>query len=141
MFSKACEYGLRAAIYIAGQSAQGQRASLRDIAREAGAPVAFTAKILQTLSRSGIIHAANGPGGGYDMGGGQGLLARVVKAIDGTDVYLGCGLGLKECDASRPCPIHHKFEHIREGLREMLEHTAISDLAGRVEEGEACLKR
>ncbi len=141
MFSKACEYGIRAAIYIAGQSAQGQRASLKDIAREAGAPAAFTAKILQALSRNGIIHAVKGPGGGYDMDGGQARLARVVKAIDGPDLYLGCGLGLKECDATRPCPIHHKFEHIREGLREMLEHTTVSELAGSVEEGGGCLKR
>lgn len=141
MFSKACEYGIRAAIYIAGQSAQGQRPSLKDVAREAGAPAAFTAKILQTLSRSGIIHAVKGPGGGYSMGEASSNLARLVAAIDGADVYLGCGLGLEECDASRPCPMHHKFGHIREELREMLENTTISELAGRLEEGLAFLKR
>ena len=45
MFSKACEYGIRATIYIAMQSKEGNRVSLKDIADQTNSPVAFTAKI------------------------------------------------------------------------------------------------
>ncbi len=144
MFSKACEYGIRAAICIAVQSAGGGRISLQNIAREIDAPAAFTAKILRTLARNRIVCSVKGPNGGYDMNAeqaGRATLSQLVAAIDGKNVYLSCGLGLKECDGSRPCPIHHKFEHIREELREMLENTTISELAGKLEEGEAFLKR
>jgi Rrf2 family iron-sulfur cluster assembly transcriptional regulator len=144
MFSKACEYGIRATIYIAGQSGQGLRASLQDIAREVGSPAAFTAKILQTLTRNKIISANKGPNGGYEFHGkdaGSVKLAQLVKAIDGKKIYKDCCLGLAECDSDRPCPIHHKFEHIREELEEMLENTTISELAEKLGKGEVFLKR
>ena len=34
MFSKACEYGIRAVVYIAEQSQNDTRVSLKDIARQ-----------------------------------------------------------------------------------------------------------
>ena len=51
MFSKACEYGIRAAVYVALQSLDGRRVSVNEIAEEIDSPIAFTAKILQQLSR------------------------------------------------------------------------------------------
>ncbi len=47
MFSKACEYGIRAAVYVTLQSLEGRRVSVSEIGEEIDAPVAFTAKILQ----------------------------------------------------------------------------------------------
>jgi Rrf2 family iron-sulfur cluster assembly transcriptional regulator len=144
MFSKACEYGIRATVYIAGHSGHDKRASLKDIAAEIGSPEAFTAKILQLLTRQNIIQAVKGPNGGYSMNREQAdksSLAQLVAAIDGKNVYLDCGLGLKECDGDRPCPLHHKFEQIREGLRDMLENTTISDLVAKLEAGGSYLKR
>ena len=63
MFSKACEYGIRAAVYIAHQSMEGRRVSLKEIAEKIDSPVAFTAKILQQLSRNGIVESIKGAGG------------------------------------------------------------------------------
>ena len=54
MFSKACEYAIRATLYIAGATANDQRVTVKDIASEVNAPEAFTAKILQKLVR--ILH-------------------------------------------------------------------------------------
>src|SRR3546814_16266321 len=55
MFSKACEYGIRAMIYLTAASKEGSNMSIRDICRETGAPEHFTAKILQNLSRKGLV--------------------------------------------------------------------------------------
>jgi len=46
MFSKDCEYGIRATIYITMQSLEGNRVNLKEIAAAIDSPVAFTAKIL-----------------------------------------------------------------------------------------------
>lgn len=46
MFSKTCEYGIRATIHIASKSLLGERVSLRDVTEAINSPVAFTAKIL-----------------------------------------------------------------------------------------------
>ena len=67
IFSKACEYGIRASIYIAQQSLNDERASLKDISREIGSPEAFTAKILQTLVKNKIIDSIKGSHGGFEV--------------------------------------------------------------------------
>lgn len=55
MFSKACEYAIRATIYIAVQSNQDNRVGLKDISKEIDSPEAFTAKILQQLSKMRLL--------------------------------------------------------------------------------------
>ena len=44
MFSKACEYGIKASIFIAINSRDGRRVSPKEIAKEIDSPQAFTAK-------------------------------------------------------------------------------------------------
>lgn len=144
MFSKACEYGIRAAAHIALQSEKGFRVGLRDIAIAIDSPEAFTAKILQQLSRNDLIQSSKGPLGGFEMTPHQlenVMLSDVVSTIDGDSIYTSCGLGLNNCNAKRPCPLHHEFLEIREKLRIMLETTSVKKLAGSLEAGKAILKR
>ena len=143
MFSKACEYGIRASIFVASQSMKGNRVGLRDIAKEINSPEAFTAKIMQILSRNAIIHSAKGVGGGFEIPKellNSIKLSQVVNAIDGDSIYKGCGLGLHLCSEVHPCPVHHKFKAIREELRLMLEDTSLLELATGVKSGETFLK-
>ncbi|MBR9853448.1 MAG: Rrf2 family transcriptional regulator [Algicola sp.] len=144
MFSKACEYGIRAAVYIALQSLEGKRVSVAEIADEIDSPVAFTAKTLQQLTRNNIVKSIKGPSGGFeiekeDMDSVK--LSMIVKAIDGDGIYMGCGLGLKECNANQPCPLHDKFADIRSNLRKMLTNTSLYELATGLEVGLTYLKR
>ena len=50
-------------------------------------------------------------------------LSDIVSAIDGENIYNGCGLGLKQCNEKMPCPIHYQFKEIRDELKKMLETT------------------
>src|SRR5690554_7685106 len=107
MFSKACEYGIKACVYITMQSVEGQRVSLHDIAKYTGSPEAFTAKILHQLSKSEILESLRGPKGGFIIASEKIdtiRLADIVKAIDGDSIYMGCALGFGQCDATQPCP-------------------------------------
>ncbi|MCR9227914.1 MAG: Rrf2 family transcriptional regulator [Flavobacteriaceae bacterium] len=144
MFSKACEYGIRAAVYVALQSLDGRRVSVNEIAEEIDSPIAFTAKILQQLSRSKVIHSVKGPTGGFELDRTEMdtvKISTIVHAIDGDDIYVGCGLGLKECNAQKPCPLHDKFVDIRNDLKNMLENTSLYELATGLEVGLTYLKR
>lgn len=144
MFSKACEYGIKASVYIAVQSNEGNRVSLKDIAKEIDSPKAFTAKILQQLAKSNIIDSIKGPAGGFEIHKkklDKIKLSHIVAAIDGESIYKGCGLGLKECSAKKPCPVHDKFKTIRSELKKMLEGTSLLDLALELKEGTTFLKR
>ncbi|MEP0365955.1 MAG: Rrf2 family transcriptional regulator [Cyclobacteriaceae bacterium] len=144
MFSKACEYGIRATIHVAVQSLEDNRASLKAIAAEIESPVAFTAKILQNLVKTGIISSVMGPAGGFEIEKKKLdniKLSQIVDAIDGDAIYKGCGLGMKQCDASKPCPVHDKFAKVRADLKEMLEGTSLLVLATELDNGLTFLKR
>ena len=141
MFSKACEYGIRAAVYVTLQSLEGRRVGVNEISEEIDSPIA---KILQQLTRNNIIHSVKGPNGGFeidpeDMNSAK--LSMIVKAIDGDKIYTGCGLGLKECNAQKPCPLHDKFLDIRNNLSTMLTSTSLYELATGLEVGLTYLKR
>ncbi|WP_223551354.1 Rrf2 family transcriptional regulator [Aestuariivivens sp. NBU2969] len=143
MFSKACEYGIKAIIFIALKSHEGVRVSPKEIAKEIDSPEAFTAKILQALAKNNVVNSIKGAYGGFEISKSQIpliKLADIVDAIDGDSIYKGCGLGLKACDENHPCPVHDKFKSIREGLREMLEHTTLEELAFNIKSGVSFLK-
>ena len=142
MFSKACEYGIRASVYIAVQSMDGRRVNLQEISAEINSPEAFTAKILQTLVRNEIIQSLKGPTGGFSIEPDKStgiFLSHIVRSIDGDSVYKGCGLGLKDCSEKHPCPVHDKFKKVREDLRKMLETTSLFHLSRELKKGNTFL--
>lgn len=143
MFSKACEYGIKATIFIVSNTKEGKAVSLKDISDHVNSPSAFTSKILQKLVKEKLIKSTRGTHGGFRMqeDADQPLtVAQIVSAIDGDAIYKGCGLGLEECDERRPCPLHHGFKSVRNGLQALLETTTIEDLAKDLKKGNVFLK-
>lgn len=144
MFSKACEYGIRASIYIAEQSQLNRKVSLKQVADAIESPAAYTSKILQLLSRNKIINSDKGPTGGFSIDKlelEKIKLSTIVQAIDGNNIYIGCGLGLNKCNENKPCPVHNQFKSIRNELKMMLENTTVKSLADDFEKGLTFLKR
>jgi len=143
MFSKACEYGIKASIFIAINSYEGKRVSPKEIAKEINSPQAFTAKILQALVRHKVINSVKGAYGGFEINKTELKyikLSQIVKAIDGDNIYNGCGLGLEKCDENHPCPVHEKFKSVRDELKQMLENTSLEELALNIKSGVSFLK-
>ncbi|WP_034917548.1 RrF2 family transcriptional regulator [Gillisia sp. CAL575] len=144
MFSKACEYGIKASTYIALKSLEEKRVSLKEISSEIDSPMAFTAKILHQLAKNDILVSAKGPSGGFQIQKDRIesiKLADIVYAIDGDSVYKGCALGFNECNANKPCPLHDKFVVIRDELKKMLQNTSLFELTEGLEVGLTFLKR
>lgn len=144
MFSKTCEYGIRASIYIAEQSQLDRKVSLKEVAVAIESPAAYTSKILQLLSRNKIIKSDKGPTGGFSIDKNDLdtiKLSVIVQAIDGNNIYTGCALGLKNCNENKPCSVHNQFKTIRYDLKTMLENTNLKLLADDINKGLSFLKR
>lgn len=125
MFSKTCEYAIRALIFVAQKSKDGDKVGIKDIAAGIDSPEYFIAKILQELSRKGFVQSVKGPNGGFfmDEHNLKQSVADIVREIDGDKLFSNCGLGLKECSETHPCPIHNDFKHIRKEIKDMLENS------------------
>jgi Rrf2 family protein len=144
MFSKACEYALRAVLYISMKSVNGSRLGVPEIAKEIDAPLAFTGKILQTLVRERVISSVKGPNGGFyiDPRSKPIPLDAIVKAIDGSDDVLHtCALGLKECSDRFPCPVHSEIKIYKDRLRKVMKETTVQSLADDLALGKTFLKK
>ncbi|MBW7866688.1 MAG: Rrf2 family transcriptional regulator [Brumimicrobium sp.] len=145
MFSKSCEYGIKATLYLAKHSLNSEdKVGVKDIAKEIESPEAFTAKILQILSRAKVVHSLKGPTGGFYIPKDklkEIKLVDIVNAIDGDTIYEGCGLGLSDCNDETPCPVHNQFKIIKEKLKRMLVKTSLYELATDLDSGFTFLKR
>ena len=130
-------------MYIASQSADGKKVGLKEIAEKVNSPAHFLGKILQNLSKEGLIQSSKGPQGGFyiDPVGLTRPLADVVAAIEGTQFLTGCGMGLSYCSASNPCPLHKDFKDIRDRLNSMLHRITIGQFNEKLAEGVLTLNK
>jgi Rrf2 family iron-sulfur cluster assembly transcriptional regulator len=134
MFSKTCEYAIKIMIYIASRHEdEGIRAGLEDISKAIDSPKAFTAKILQQLSRAKLLDSLRGRSGGFLITKNRIIiLADIVLAIDGDGLTNGCVLGFKVCDEKHPCPVHFKYKALKETIKFTLLNTSLSELKERI---------
>ena len=101
MWSKTTEYAIRALVQVAVCNIGGHRPGFREIAESIDAPVQFTAKILQTMSRASLVHSVRGRGGGFffDPDRPDLKLAEVIRTLEGDKYFTRCAIGLMKCDA------------------------------------------
>lgn len=143
MFSKTCEYAIRAMIYIGQQSMKGERTGIKQVVQGIDCPEHFIAKILQEMVKRGLLLSIKGPNGGFYMEKTQWkyTLADIVRAVDGDKIFSGCGLGLAQCSEAKPCPIHTEFKKIRNEMHEMLGKTRLGEFAEQLDNNLSFLKR
>lgn len=142
MFSKACEYGIRATLYVAMQSMEGQRAGLREIVEVTGTPAAYMAKILQKLVHAGILTSARGPVGGFGISRQKAdslRLSELVQTLEGNRFHGTCLLGKKNC-GNDLCPISEEYLEMKTEMLDMLQNTSVFELSSQLSLGLGTLK-
>jgi Rrf2 family protein len=142
MLSKTSEYALRAIVYVAMQAAEGEKIGVKEIAKELELPLHFMGKILQDLVRKGIIASVKGPNGGFYLSrpAADISIMEVVRVIDGVEAFKKCGLGLKDCSDTHPCPLHYDFKKYRDGLAALFSTKTIQDLVQDIRSGQAYIR-
>lgn len=144
MLSKTTEYAIRALVYISVSNKNGKRPGFKEISAEISSPEHFTAKILQTLTRHGLVNSVRGRGGGFffDKQNPDSVsLYDVIRVIEGEKYFSRCGIGLKGCNPENPCPFHCEFERIRNDYENLVRKETIETLSSKVNTGNAILKR
>jgi DNA-binding IscR family transcriptional regulator len=62
-----------------------------------------------------------------------------VEAIDGKQIFKNCGLGLSQCSAKHPCPIHDEYKEIRDSIEKLFKEKNVLSLCEPVNSGQAYL--
>ena len=118
MLSNACKYAIRSVLYLAINSDGSIKIGVKKIAEDLETPQPFLAKLLQQLTRSGIISSSKGPTGGFYLSNEnkENTVWDVIKSIDNTHKFDNCFLGLAKCDDENPCPVHFIVAPFKQSL-------------------------
>jgi len=110
MISQTVEYALRAVAFLSEHAPAARTTG--QIAKATKVPQAYLSKVLQCLSRAGIVRSQRGTGGGISLAIDPAELTvlTVVNAVDPIERIRQCPLGLS-AHGVRLCPLHRRLDN------------------------------
>lgn len=134
MVSLSAEYALRAVLLLARPETV-RAISAEEIASATGAPRNYMAKVLNVVSKAGLITGTRGPTGGFSLAAPAAdiTIARVIDLFDAAVSNPRCMMGSGPCDHTHPCRAHDAWKAVASARRSPFNSTTIADLLeGRV---------
>ena len=131
MFSRSGVYALQATLHLA-QQPMGTSVSASRMAVRLAVPPEYLAKVLNRLSREGVLLSTRGVRGGYRLAERPEELTvdRIVAPFDEIRPPKVCLLGGR-CDGEAPCAAHQWRVEWRQRRRAFLAETRLTDLLER----------
>ena len=128
--TKKADYGLMALKYLA-EHPEIPALSAKDVADAYGIPLQLLAKILQRLTKTGLLRSHAGMNGGYALARDSRQISafEVIHAIDGPLFITSCTKGAKSCELSSNCTIREPLARVNETIAAVLKSISIHDLA------------
>lgn len=128
-------------LYIAMHSKDDNNVELKVIAEEQNIPKHFLSKILQQLVRNDLLQSMKGPTGGFRLVSKPGdvSLIEIIEAIDGLGVFNKCGIGFKQCNDKKPCPIHDDYKKVRAEVENLFRSKSLQDMIDDVNLGNSII--
>jgi Rrf2 family protein len=128
--TRAADYAVRVMVHLAGKPV-GSRATRNELATSGDAPEHFLSKILQSLSRSGLITSHRGMAGGYALAKAPDdiTLLDVVEAMEGPLLLNVCLAEGPSCERKDWCSVHVVWAEAQEALEKVLRAATIASLS------------
>src|SRR3974377_2239149 len=111
--TKKADYGLMALKFLA-EHPETAALSAKDIADAYGIPPQLLAKILQRLTKTGLLRSHAGMNGGYALARDARQISafEVIHAIDGPLFITSCTKGAHGWDLTPSCTIHERAPRV-----------------------------
>ncbi len=125
------DYAIRCVDYLSGK--WGSVTMVDEISRERCVPKSFLAKILQKLTKAGIVRSYRGVKGGFELTRPpkEITLLDVIEAIQGPVAMNVCAIDEGMCGFSSTCVIHPVWIEIRQKVEKMLRKNNFESLRSR----------
>ena len=96
---------------------------------ETKVPIDYLFKVLQSLSRAGLVQAQRGKNGGFSLLNDPADISiyDIVQAVDPIKRIAKCPLGLK-AHGMRLCSLHRKLDDAMRHIEEAFSSTSLADL-------------
>jgi len=128
--TKKADYGLMALKYLA-EHPEMPAVSAKDVADAYGIPAQLLAKVLQRLTKTGLLRSHAGMNGGYALAREARQISafEVIHAIDGPFFITSCTKGAKACELTPSCTIKEPLARVNDTIAGVLKSISIQDLA------------
>lgn len=127
LLSDACEYALRAVVWLAQQPQDHY--TVGQIAEATSAAPGYLVKVLQALAKADILAARRGSQGGFKLTRSPAELSvlDVIRAVDPPQRIQTCPLGRGSHDKAL-CPLHWRIDQAIAALEQSFAQVTIQDL-------------
>ena len=109
------------------------RLTATELAEETGVPLPTAQKLMQQLSRAGLLVGQRGAGGGYALAKGVAdiSLADIVEAVEGPIAMTQCSSapGVSDCALDSHCKVKGHMGIVGEKVRGALDAVSLTELA------------
>ncbi len=126
--SEAASLAMHACVYLAAN--RGERVlSTKEIANTLGASEHHLSKVLQRLTRAGLVQPIRGPKGGFMLGKtpDETSLLEVYEAIEGSFQASNCLLSTRICMGEK-CILGNLLKTLNREVMDYLRNTRLSEL-------------
>ncbi|MDE1920817.1 MAG: Rrf2 family transcriptional regulator [Candidatus Omnitrophica bacterium] len=129
MISKTSIQSINALLELSHLS-QGETEDVMRISKKIDAHHNYLGKVLQKLTREGLVVSQKGLNGGFRLAkpSSQIRLYEVVGAIEDVQRWQGCFMGRTQCSSVNSCSAHCHWKKIRRAYVNFLQNTTIADL-------------
>lgn len=113
------------------QECGGRLVLAKDITHSTGIPLPYLSKILNALTRTGLVVGKRGYQGGFALSrpAEEISLLDVAEAVEGEDWLPTCMLGLSGCTAIPLCPTHEFWNAERTKIKNELRRMTLTDVS------------
>ena len=129
--SRRVEYGIMAVQHIA--RAQGSCVcTAKEISAAQHIPYELVAKVLQSLTRGGIIVSQQGVNGGYALARRADAISiySIITAIEGNDpALMPCVEGVDECELEQLCNIKNPLMRIQSKISGVFQAMTVAEIS------------
>ena len=127
--TKKADYGLIAMRHLAQHPELGA-CSAKDLAGSYRLPQEALAKILQKLTKAGLLVSQYGINGGYTLARDPRHITafEVIRAIDGPLFMTSCRTASHGCDQSSHCTVREPLRKVSRSIEEVLDRVTIWEM-------------
>jgi len=128
--TRAADYAVRVMTHLAGLP-PGTRASRADLAGSADCPNQFLSKVLQNLTRAGLVISHRGNTGGFELPSSRRstTVLDIVEAMEGPLALNLCLTCNHACPRQAWCPAHDVWAEAQSAMADVLRRASITELA------------
>lgn len=127
--TRAADYAVRVMIRLAAPA--DRRVSLPALARATGAPASFLSKVLQALTRAGLVSSQRGQAGGFCISGSgrKATMRDVIETIDGPLCLNVCLAPGRSCPKKASCRTYPVWIRAQQAMFDVLSGVTVAAMA------------